>query len=100
MPTLTATLTLDLSGAQSGWQAVKADVAALPAKVQAVQATIGGITVTGQAGPSGTVSFDPDTAQTDTALADLHVAAQALVDHIKALQGTLASLPVTVTNVA
>lgn len=85
MPTFNTAV--NLTAAQAGWQAIKGGVAALPAKVQAVQATIGQITVTGQPGPGGTVTFVADTAQTLASLAD----------QIGALQTTLADLPVTIT---
>ena len=95
MPTFNTAV--NLTAAQAGWQAIKGGVAAMPAKVQAVQATIGQITVTGQPGPGGTVTFVADTAQTLASLADLKVAAAALADQIGALQTTLADLPVTIT---
>ncbi|HEY3260371.1 MAG TPA: hypothetical protein VGJ95_08885, partial [Pseudonocardiaceae bacterium] len=95
MPTFNTTV--NLTGAQTNWQAVKAGVAALPSKVQAVQATIGLITIAGQPGPGGTVTFVADVTQTQAALADLKATAAGLVDAIGALQAILADLPVTVT---
>jgi hypothetical protein len=99
MPQLTATLTLDLSTCQTRWQAAKQATAALPAKIQAVQATLGGITVQGAPGPAGTMTFTATVTDTATAAADLHAAVQALLAAVEQFQADLASLPVVVSQV-
>jgi hypothetical protein len=99
MPTLTATLNLDLSAAQTQWTATKNAAAALPAKIQAVQATLASITVAGTPGAAGTFTFTVSDAQTIAALADLLTAEQALHDAIVQTQAQLNALVPTVTNV-
>jgi hypothetical protein len=101
MANLTAQLTLDMSGAQTQFTAVKNAVSALPPLVQAVQATIPSITLTGTAGApaSGTVTFVVDNAQTDAAVANLLTQATTLRDAVVALQGQLDAMAPVVTSV-
>jgi hypothetical protein len=97
--TLTATLSLDLTAAQTQWTAAKNAAKALPDKVQAVQATLSSITVSGTPGAAGTFTFTVSDAQTVAALADLLTAEQTLHDAIVQTQAQLAALVPTVTGV-
>lgn len=99
MANLTAQLTLDLSAAQATFTAVKNASSGLPAKIQAVQATIPSITVTGT--PAGSsVAFVVDNAQTDAATVDLLTQVTTLRDAVIQLQADLDSMAPVVTNVA
>ena len=99
MANLTAQLTLDLSAAQTQWTAAKNAAKALPDKVQAVQATLAGITVSGTPGAGGTFTFVISDAQTVSTLSDLVIAAQALLDAVNQTQVALAATVPTVTQV-
>jgi hypothetical protein len=95
---LTAQLTLDLSAVQTQWVAAKNVAKVVPDKIQAVQATIGGITVAGA--PAGsTVAFTVSHASTDAALADLRTTVQSLLDGIDQTQLLLNAAAPVVTNV-
>jgi hypothetical protein len=99
MATLTATLNLDLTAAQTQWTTTKQAAAALPALIQAVQATFAGITVAGTPGAAGTFTFTVSDAQTVAALSNLLTAELALHDAIVQTQAQLAALAPTVTQV-
>ena len=99
MATLTATLNLDTAAVQTQWTATKNLAKALPDKIQAVQATLAGITVSGTPGAAGTFTFTVSDAQTVAALADLLSAELALHDAIVQTQAQLNALVPTVTQV-
>ena len=98
MANLTAQLTLDLSAVQTQWTATKNVAKTVPDKIQAVQATIAGITVAGA--PAGsTVAFTVSHATTDLTLADLRTTVQTLLDDIDLTQSLLNAATPVVTNV-
>ena len=98
MANLTAQLTLDLSTVQTQWAATKNVAKDVPIKIQAVQATISGISVAGA--PAGsTVAFTVTHASTDAALADLRTTVQTLLDDIDQTQSLLNAAAPIVTNV-
>ena len=99
MATLTATLNLDLSAAQTQWTATKNLAKAIPDKIQAVQVTLSSITVSGTPGAAGTFTFAVSDAQTVAALSDLLTAELALHDAIVQTQAQLNALVPTVTAV-
>src|SRR5215813_9457353 len=98
--TLTATLSLDMTTAQTQWTTTKQAISQLPALAQAVQATLGQISVTGAPGAPGTMTYTVSDAQTTVAVGNLLAAAQSVVDDIKQFQADLDALVPTVTNVA
>jgi hypothetical protein len=100
MANLTAQLTLDTAPAQAQFTAVKNAASALPALIQAVQATIGSITCTGTPAASGTFTFVVDNAQTDAATSNLLTQATTLRDGVLQLQAALDAMVPQVTNVA
>jgi hypothetical protein len=98
--TLTATLSLDTTAANAQWTTTKNLAKTIPDKINAAQATFSQIAVTGAPGPSGTVTFTVNHAQTDSALADLRSTVQQVLDDIDATQSAVNALAPTVTNVA
>jgi len=97
---LTAQMTLDLSAVQAQFQSIKTLAAQLPAKIQAVQGTVTGITVTGAPGAPGTMTFTVDNSNTDATVADLLTAVTALRDAVIVLQNDLDAMVPTVTSVS
>ena len=100
MANLTAQLTLDTAPVQAQFTAVKNAAAALPALVQAVQATVGTITVAGTPAASGTFTFVVDNSQTDAATANLLTQATTLRDAVIQLQTQLDAMVPQVTSIA
>ena len=100
MPTLTATLNLDITAIQTKWTTAKQTAAGLSAKIQAVQAKFPEITVAGAPGSPGVLTFTVDDSTTQAALADLLAAVTALRDGILTIQGDLDALTPTVTAVS
>jgi hypothetical protein len=95
MASFTTQVTVDLTAAQTQWQAVKQQVASLRSDVEAVQAAFPTVTVTGIAGPSGTVTYTVSAGQVLAALTVVHQHAVDLLAAVEALQAGMANLPIT-----
>ena len=95
MAQVNATITVDLAPTATQWQAAKTAIAALRAAVDAVQQSLGGITVAGTA-TGGSVAFTVSAAQTLAALATLHDGAAAVLAGIEATQAALQNPPISV----